>query len=119
MECQKPLGWLYLPTGQPVNLRRLRSKWAIEKRSPEYTIDLGDTYYAGFKDEISHNLLACWPCGIKYEKCFAMNGNHEMYCGGKPYFDYIPILGQSASYFNLGKGAALLRLKLQHDFSIG
>jgi len=80
----------------------LALKSAIENRNPEYTIHLGDTYYAGFKDEISHNLLACWPGGVKYQKCFAMNGNHEMYCGGKPYFNAIPIFGQSASYFNLG-----------------
>jgi hypothetical protein len=86
-------------TGEPP---ALALKSAIEKFSPEYTIHLGDTYYAGFKDEISHNLFACWPGGAKFGKCFAMNGNHEMYCGGKPYFDLIPTLGQAASYFNLG-----------------
>jgi Calcineurin-like phosphoesterase len=86
-------------TGEPP---AIALKSAIEKFSPEFTIHLGDTYYAGFKDEISHNLFACWPGGVQFGKCFTMNGNHEMYCGGKPYFNLIPTLGQAASYFNLG-----------------
>ena len=77
-------------------------KAAIEKLSPEYTIHLGDTYYAGFEDEIRHNLIACWPGGVQYGKSFTLNGNHEMYSGGNAYFELIPIFGQSASYFNLG-----------------
>jgi Calcineurin-like phosphoesterase len=80
----------------------LALKAAIETRNPDYTIHLGDTYYAGFQNEIAHNLLASWPGGVTYGKSFALNGNHEMYCGGKPYFNSIPVLGQSASYFNLG-----------------
>ena len=80
----------------------LAIKAEIENLNPEYTIHLGDTYYAGFGDEIRHNLLACWPGGVQYGKSFALNGNHEMYCGGKPYFDTLPLFGQSASYFNLG-----------------
>jgi hypothetical protein len=80
----------------------LALKSAIEKTAPEYTIHLGDTYYAGFRNEISHNLVANWPGGVKYQKDFAMNGNHEMYCGGKPYFGSIAVFGQSASYFNIG-----------------
>jgi Calcineurin-like phosphoesterase len=86
-------------TGEPP---ALSIKAAIENRSPDYTIHLGDTYYAGFEDEISHNLIACWPGGVQYEKSFALNGNHEMYSGGNAYFELIPMFGQAASYFNLG-----------------
>ena len=80
----------------------LSIKAVIEKQSPEYTIHLGDTYYAGFEDEIRHNLIACWPGGIRAGKSFALNGNHEMYSGGNAYFNLLPLFGQSASYFNLG-----------------
>jgi calcineurin-like phosphoesterase family protein len=80
----------------------LAIKASIEQRSPEYTIHLGDTYYAGFGDEIRHNLISCWPGGVQYQKSFAMNGNHEMYSGGNAYFDNLAIFGHSASYFNLG-----------------
>jgi hypothetical protein len=86
-------------TGEPP---ALSIKSAIQNQSPEYTIHLGDTYYAGFEDEISHNLIACWPGGVQYGKAFALNGNHEMYSGGNAYFELIPMFGQSASYFNLG-----------------
>jgi hypothetical protein len=86
-------------TGEPP---ALAIKTAIEKCSPAYTIHLGDTYYAGFGNEVAHNLLASWPRGVQYNKSFALNGNHEMYCGGKPYFKVLSTLGQSASYFNLG-----------------
>lgn len=77
-------------------------KQAIEKRNPQYTIHLGDTYYAGFADEVRHNLISCWPGGVQFGRCFAMNGNHEMYSGGNAYFDVLTTLGHSASYFNLG-----------------
>jgi len=80
----------------------LSIKAAIERQSPDYTIHLGDTYYAGFEDEIRHNLVACWPGNVKAGASFALNGNHEMYSGGNAYFDLLPIFGQSASYFNLG-----------------
>lgn len=80
----------------------LSIKTEIEKQSPEYTIHLGDTYYAGFGDEISHNLVSCWPGSVKYGKSFSLNGNHEMYSGGNAYFNILPLFGHSASYFNLG-----------------
>lgn len=86
-------------TGEPP---ALSIKKAIEDRSPDYTIHLGDTYYAGFEDEIRHNLIACWPGQVQYGKAFALNGNHEMYSGGNAYFNLLPVFGQSASFFNLG-----------------
>lgn len=80
----------------------LTIKAAIEKQSPDYTIHLGDTYYAGFGDEISHNLVSCWPGNVQYGKSFTLNGNHEMYSGGAAYFNILPLFGHPASYFNLG-----------------
>lgn len=86
-------------TGEPP---ALTIKAMIEQRAPDYTIHLGDTYYAGFGDEIRHNLISCWPGAVQYKKSFAMNGNHEMYSGGNAYFDNLAIFGHPASYFNLG-----------------
>ncbi|HEV2378235.1 MAG TPA: metallophosphoesterase [Terriglobia bacterium] len=86
-------------TGEPP---ALSIKATIERQSPDYTIHLGDTYYAGFEDEIRHNLVACWPGKVQPRKSFTLNGNHEMYSGGNAYFNALPLFGQSASYFNLG-----------------
>jgi hypothetical protein len=86
-------------TGEPP---ALSIKAAIESRTPEYTIHLGDTYYAGFADEVRHNLIACWPGRVQVGKSFVLNGNHEMYSGGNAFFDLLPIFGQSSTYFNLG-----------------
>lgn len=54
----------------------------------DYTIHLGDTYYAGTEDETSANLAAIWPRGSKGS--FAVPGNHEMYCNGDFYFAALP-----------------------------
>ena len=51
---------------------------------PDYSVHLGDVYYAGTSDEEQNNLLALWPHGS--EGSFALNSNHEMYSGGSPYF---------------------------------
>ncbi len=54
---------------------------------PDFTIHLGDVYYAGTADEEQHNLLQEWPAGSK--GAFSLNSNHEMYSGGGPYFNAI------------------------------
>jgi hypothetical protein len=71
--------------------------------NPDYTIHLGDVYYVGGKLEIEENCLGhdangyqgvFWPHGILGS--FAMNGNHEMYGGGKAYFEcFLHKLGTS------------------------
>jgi Calcineurin-like phosphoesterase len=75
---------------------------AIAARRPEITIHLGDVYYSGAAAEFADFFLPpdCWPRGTM--RTFAMNGNHEMYSGGRGYFDHaLPQLGQLASYFCL------------------
>jgi hypothetical protein len=57
----------------------------IPSLSPDYTIHLGDVYYAGTSSEETHNFLNTWPQGTKGS--FALNSNHEMYSGGGPYFN--------------------------------
>jgi hypothetical protein len=57
---------------------------AITSQSPDYTIHLGDVYYAGTKNEETDNLVNIWPKGTK--GTFAINSNHEMYSGAHSYF---------------------------------
>ena len=87
----------------------------MQNRDAEYTIHLGDVYYVGDEDEIRENCFGVsehgfdgvvWPHGSKGS--FAMNGNHEMYANGGPYFQtFLPTLGvpdgsgQVASFFCL------------------
>lgn len=83
---------------------------------PDFTIHLGDVYYVGDAIEIEENCLGkssasylgvTWPLGT--QGSFSLNGNHEMYANGKPYFTkFLPVLGmrgtqggQLASFFSL------------------
>ena len=81
---------------------------------PDLTIHLGDVYYVGDAAEIQENCLGrangdfagvSWPHGAMGS--LALNGNHEMYANGKPYFTvFLPTLGingqrQLASFFCL------------------
>lgn len=74
----------------------------IKAANPDYTIHLGDVYYAGdFRDELA-NLVDLWPSGRS--GTFALNSNHEMYCGGVGYFQVIrnqKFMNQGFSYFAL------------------
>jgi len=84
--------------------------------SPDLTLHLGDVYYVGGQPEIEQNCLGqsmnsydgvYWPHGR--QGSFALNGNHEMYANGRPYFKtFLPTLGlktqpggQLASFFCL------------------
>jgi hypothetical protein len=51
-------------------------------------VHLGDVYYSGKADEFKTRFTALWP---KRDGALnrALNGNHEMYCGGQPYVDAI------------------------------
>jgi hypothetical protein len=57
---------------------------SIAALHPDFTIHLGDVYYSGTTDEEQHLLLNLWPRGTV--GALALNSNHEMYSGGKPYF---------------------------------
>ena len=77
---------------------------SMVKTNPELTIHLGDIYYVGTDNEVRENCLGVngtyqgvfWRNGSKGS--FALNGNHEMYSGGSPYFnDFLPTLGIPSS----------------------
>lgn len=83
---------------------------------PDFTIHLGDVYYVGDTPEVEENWLGeprNGYDGVKWQPgtqgSFSLNGNHEMYANGKPYFTkLLPTLGmtagpagQVASFFSL------------------
>ncbi len=64
-------------------------------------LHLGDVYYAGTKQEEKQRFLDLWP---SRPEAFsrALNSNHEMYSGGRGYFeDTIKKFDQASSYFVL------------------
>lgn len=72
----------------------------MKNRNPDYAIHLGDIYYAGEEREARNFLYRFRDIAAK--RGFALNGNHEMYNGGRGYFNVVlPNLQQSASYFGL------------------
>ncbi len=76
----------------------------IAGHNPHYTIHLGDVYYSGLPEEEADNFLKLWSPGSAAS--YTLNSNHEMYCGGRGYFQ--TLLGdgkfaaqQGLSYFAL------------------
>jgi hypothetical protein len=63
---------------------------------------LGDTYYSGNDDEIQQRLIGDWPTRPKTINR-ALNGNHEMYSGGKGYFSAL------ATFFNQSSSCVALQ----------
>jgi len=60
---------------------------------------LGDVYYSGDKKEVRDRFLQYWPTNA-HAISRAMNSNHEMYTGGKAYFEQtLTQFKQKASYF--------------------
>lgn len=73
----------------------------IAALKPDYTIHLGDVYYAGTQKDETNNMKA-WPQGTRGS--FNLNSNHEMYNGAFGYFSEIARsfpLQNNTSYFAL------------------
>ncbi|MGC0042468.1 metallophosphoesterase family protein [Ralstonia pseudosolanacearum] len=74
---------------------------AISGQPVDYTIHLGDVYYAGVRADEEKDLSA-WPAGTQGQ--FTLNSNHEMYSGAVGYFSTLPRhfpLQKGTSYFSL------------------
>jgi hypothetical protein len=61
----------------------------VKQLTPDYTIHLGDVYYAGTSgfldsDEELNNFVNTWVSGS--QGSFMLNSNHEMYSGAQGYF---------------------------------
>lgn len=91
--------------GAPNDHAQRIGRLAVENGA-DYIIHLGDIYYSG-TDAECRRFLADWPLRDGNGKpagghSFALNGNHEMYSGGRGYFQTVlPAFGQEASYFTL------------------
>jgi hypothetical protein len=79
---------------------------------PDITIHLGDVYYSGSSDQEANLLVKCWPPGPKGS--FALNSNHEMYSGSKPYFQAL-----GAAPFTLQKGCSFFALENSNWVIVG
>jgi len=81
--------------GAPVIAETIRTKITAG-----FVMHLGDVYYSGTKDEYASRFSQFWPTRAGALNR-ALNGNHEMYCGGRPYFDVLQLapFHQEATYF--------------------
>jgi Calcineurin-like phosphoesterase len=80
----------------------------VPKAGYYMVMHLGDVYYSGDGGEMKARFLDVWP---KAQGAISrgLNGNHEMYTGGKAYFDAaLKQFGQPASYFALQNNHWLL-----------
>ncbi|HXJ95357.1 MAG TPA: metallophosphoesterase [Terriglobia bacterium] len=87
--------------GNPAPSTNVRNQ--MQLLQPDITIHLGDVYYAGTADQEQQTLVQIWPKGSIGS--LALNSNHEMYSGAKPYFTAIanpPFeMQQGCSFFAL------------------
>ncbi len=95
------------------------NKIATTKDGYDVVLHLGDTYYSGLESEVQARLLDSWPV-VQGAINRTLNGNHEMYTGGKAYFKLaLPKFDQKASYFALQNDkwtlAALDTSYVDHD----
>ena len=81
--------------------------------APDYTIHLGDVYYAGTSAETRAKLVALWPTGRLGS--VTLNGNHEMYDGAKAYFAALA----APAPFALQGGCSYVALRSPHWLFIG
>jgi hypothetical protein len=84
--------------------------------NPQITIHLGDVYYAGTSKQEQHLLVDIWPKGSIGS--LALNSNHEMYSGAKPYFKAISDTSAGAK-FGLQKGCSYFALENKYWVIVG
>lgn len=90
----------------------------VKSNTPDYTIHLGDVYYAGTagfldSDEEVNNFLNNWAGGS--QGSFMLNSNHEMYSGALGYFGK----GLKADAFALQQGTSYFAIESDKWIVIG
>jgi hypothetical protein len=90
----------------------------VKQLTPDYTIHLGDVYYAGTagfldSDEEVSNFLNNWVAGS--QGSFMLNSNHEMYSGAQGYFGK----GLKAGVFALQQGTSYFAIQTDNWIVIG
>jgi hypothetical protein len=94
-------------TGTPAAVKLLQLLAVRRKPGiPFFLIHLGDVYYSGTSMEFQRFVRDCRGALGGDVPVFTLAGNHDMYSGGKPYYDAIGSLNaapfiQRTSYFNL------------------
>ncbi len=77
----------------------------VADQQPDVVIHLGDVYYSGTDFETLNYFYNPWTQILNLSNqpkpTYTLAGNHDMYCGGVPYYNLIDKLGQPASYFCL------------------
>jgi predicted phosphodiesterase len=75
----------------------------IARKNPDVVIHMGDVYYSGTDFEMQNYFYNIWKESLDLTRAvtFTLAGNHDMFCGGAPYYKLIDQLGQPASYFCL------------------
>lgn len=81
----------------------------LRTRKFPFAFHLGDVYYAGRRSEFEQFFAAPLDPLLPDTTLFALNSNHEMYSGGKPYFQFMDrrraahpaTQRQEGSYFSL------------------
>lgn len=69
-----------------------------DPRGFQSILHLGDVYYAGSRSEVKDNFLQHWP-SVDQAVNRSLNGNHEMYTGGRGYFELLlPAFRQQSSF---------------------
>ena len=82
-------------------------------QNPDLTIHLGDVYYAGTEAEEGANFVTPWRVGKLGS--LTLNSNHEMYSGGKGYFN----VALASPKFALQKGTSYFALSNSHWLIVG
>lgn len=85
----------------------------IKNLKPDYSIHLGDVYYAGDPNQEQSYLLNLWPAAQRDN--FTLNSNHEMYPNGKGYFD----VALANELFKSQQGKSFFALENTHWIVVG
>ncbi len=90
----------------------------VQLLKPDYTIHLGDVYYAGTagfldSDEELNNFVNNWPSGS--QGSFMLNSNHEMYSGAQGFFGK----GLKAPQFSLQQNTSYFAIQSEKWIIIG
>ena len=97
-----------------------------ESNREGHLIHLGDVYYCGEPDEYQRRFLRYWPAPDEEVKSWNMNGNHDMYSGGRGYFGLISKSdnaeresAQNGKDFSHQNGTSFFRIANEHWQIIG
>lgn len=89
-------------TGQP-DARTVLEQ--MTRKNPQVAIHLGDVYYSATQFECDNYFWKIWSDVLNLPHSgiasYTLAGNHDMFCGGAPYYNLLDRLGQPASYFCL------------------